>query len=56
MKGEPKRIVPHQASLEYPEDERRDYARLVGMLRREGYGDSTEAVVLRALREAAARA
>lgn len=56
MTRDPKRIVPHQATLEYPEDERRDFSRLVGLLRREGYGESTEAVVLRALREAAARA
>jgi hypothetical protein len=45
------------ATLEFETaEERRDFARLVGMLRREWDDESVERVVLRALREAAERA
>jgi len=50
-------VRPHVAKLEFEtQEERRDYARLVGMLRREWDEERVEEVVLRALREAAAKA
>jgi hypothetical protein len=45
----------YRVTLEYTQEQRRDYATLVGMLRREWGIDQTEDLVLRALREAAAR-
>lgn len=47
--------APYRAVLVYGQDDRRDYARLVGMLKREWGVETTEDVVLRALREAAQR-
>lgn len=45
----------HLAKLEFDRDERADYARLLGILRREWGLENVEQVVLRALREAAER-
>lgn len=47
--------APYRTILDYSQDDRRDYARLVGMLKREWGVEETGDVVLRALREAAQR-
>lgn len=47
--------APYRASIDFTQDDRRDYARLVGMLKREWGVEETGDVVLRALREAAQR-
>lgn len=47
--------APYRVVVDYTQDDRRDYARLVGMLKREWGVEDTGEVVLRALREAAQR-